>query len=157
MEVAWCAHWPCCIIWTLTKRLINNFFTLLPLLYDLVNRETAVTEAFPVFVGVASCCTVHQRFFFFFKWRPVRKCLFPCCCCCCCCLAFLWRPIGMRSLVAAVCVKIESNQGSGAWSRFIWLPTAFSVSIYLPCLLSSSPCSLSFYLTPTGLEVWATY
>lgn len=73
--------------------------------------------------------------------------------------AAVWRSCGDQ-LGCVVwwqrCVKIESNQGSGVWSRFMRLPAAFS--LYLsPLPPFFFPRSLLFYLTPTGLEVCATY
>lgn len=97
---------------------------------------------------IASCCTVHQGIFFHGdQWETV------------CSRAAVWRSRGDQLGCVAWWqqrVKIESNQGSRAWSRFIRLPTAFSLHLSLlpPFFL---PRSLSFYLTPTGLEVCATY
>ena len=91
---------------------------------------------------IASCCTVHQGFFFFFfPWRPARKCLFPRCC-----LAFPWRPIGMRSLVAAVCKNRKQSRQRGV-KQIHTTPS----SIFSPFISPASflPPSLSFILPHT--------
>lgn len=90
---------------------------------------------------IASCCTVHRGLFSFFhrdQWESV------------CSLAAVWRSRGDQLGCVAWWqqrVKIESNQGSRAWSRFIRLPTAFS--LHLSLLPSFRPPSLSFILPHT--------
>lgn len=57
--------------------------------------------------------------------RPVEKCLFPCCC-----LAFLWRPIGMRSLVAAVCKNRKQSRQRGV--KQIHATPSSDFSLFIP-------------------------
>lgn len=67
-----------------------------------------------------------------------------------CSRAAVWRSRGDQLGCEAwwqQCVKIESNQGSRAWSRFIRLPTAFFSSFISPA--SFLPPSLSFILPHT--------
>lgn len=77
----------------------------------------------------------------FFPWRPVRKCLFPCCC-----LAFLWRPIGMRSLVAAVCKNRKQSRQQGVKQIHMTPNSVFSLFISPASFLLPS---LSFILPHT--------
>ena len=77
----------------------------------------------------------------FFPWRPVRKCLFLCCC-----LALLWRPIGMRSLVAAVCKNRKQSRQQGMKQIHTTPNSVFSLFISPASFLLPS---LSFILPHT--------
>lgn len=67
-----------------------------------------MTQVFTVRCCCHHCLPVALCTRAYFPRRPVRKCLFPCCC-----LAFPWRPIGMRSLVAAVCKNRKQSRQQG--------------------------------------------
>ncbi|MEQ2239427.1 hypothetical protein ILYODFUR_004368 [Ilyodon furcidens] len=72
-----------------------------------------------------------------------------------CCLAFPWRPIGMRSLVAAACKNRKQSRRQGVKQIHMTPNSVFSPFISAASFLPPS-CSLFFllfYLTPTGLEV----
>lgn len=68
-----------------------------------------------------------------FPQRPVEKCLFLCCC-----LAFLWRPIGMRSLVAAVCKNRKQSRQQGVKQIHATPSSVFSLFIPPASFLLSS-------------------
>lgn len=76
-----------------------------------------------------------------FPQRPVEKRFFPCCC-----LAFLWRPIGMRSLVAAVCKNRKQSRQRGVKQIHATPSSVFSLFIPPASFLLSS---LSFILPHT--------
>ena len=77
----------------------------------------------------------------FFPRRPGRKCLFPCCC-----LAFPWRPIGMRCLVAAVCKNRKQSRQQGVKQIHTTPNSVFSPFISPTSFL---PPSLAFILPHT--------
>lgn len=76
-----------------------------------------------------------------FPQRLVEERLFPCCC-----LAFLWRPIGMRSLVAAVCKNRKQSRQRGVKQIHATPSSVFSLFIPPASFLLSS---LSFILPHT--------
>lgn len=111
------------------------------LLYVFVGAEvTQVCGAYMLY-RCHRCLLLHRAPGHFVPWRPVRKCLFLCCC-----LAFPWRPIGMRSLVAAVCKNRKQSRQQGVKQIHTTPNSVFSPFISPAFFL---PPSLSFILPHT--------
>lgn len=91
--------------------------------------------------GCHHCLLLHCAPGHIFPQRPGRKCLFPCCC-----LAFPWRPIGMRCLVAAVCKNRKQSRQQGVKQIHTTPNSVFSPFISPTSFL---PPSLAFILPHT--------
>lgn len=84
------------------------------------------------------CLLLHCSVAYFFHGDQRGECLFPRCC-----LVFPWRPIGMRSLVAAVCKNRKQSRQQGVKQIHATPNSVFSPFIspasFLPPSLSFPP------------------